>query len=127
MPKMTWVDRKHHELLFHLRSPVLNFSIMIHPLPGKEIPLEVILERCCGTDVHVCFCLCKKESASAPKGCEISGEKKNRNYQLILLDEVIFRTIKPSNRLMLELMARGGMRIQREWMLALLYGLKILD
>jgi integrase/recombinase XerD len=28
-----------------------------------------------------------------------------------VLDEVIFRTIKPRNRLMLELMARGGMRI----------------
>ena len=27
------------------------------------------------------------------------------------MDEVIFRTIKPRNRLMLELMARGGMRI----------------
>jgi len=28
-----------------------------------------------------------------------------------VVDEVIFRTIKPRNRLMLELMARGGMRI----------------
>ncbi len=28
-----------------------------------------------------------------------------------IVDEVIFRTIKPRNRLMLELMARGGMRI----------------
>src|SRR4030042_5419647 len=28
-----------------------------------------------------------------------------------VMDEVIFRTIKPRNRLMLELMARGGMRI----------------
>jgi site-specific recombinase XerD len=27
------------------------------------------------------------------------------------LDEIIFRTVKPRNRLMLELMARGGMRI----------------
>ncbi len=27
------------------------------------------------------------------------------------MDEVIFRTVKPRNRLMLELMARGGMRI----------------
>ena len=28
-----------------------------------------------------------------------------------VMDEIIFRTIKPRNRLMLELMARGGMRI----------------
>jgi hypothetical protein len=28
------------------------------------------------------------------------------------VDEVIFRTSKPRNRLMLELMARGGMRIK---------------
>jgi integrase/recombinase XerD len=28
-----------------------------------------------------------------------------------VVDEVIFRTIKPKNRLILELMARGGMRI----------------
>jgi len=28
-----------------------------------------------------------------------------------LVDEIIFRTTKPSNRLILELMARGGMRI----------------
>ncbi|MGZ3745005.1 MAG: tyrosine-type recombinase/integrase [Pseudobdellovibrionaceae bacterium] len=28
-----------------------------------------------------------------------------------VVDEIIFRTIKPRNRLMLELMARGGMRI----------------
>ena len=28
-----------------------------------------------------------------------------------LVDEIIFRTIKPRNRLILELMARGGMRI----------------
>ena len=27
------------------------------------------------------------------------------------VDEIIFRTIKPRNRLMLELMARGGMRV----------------
>ena len=28
-----------------------------------------------------------------------------------VVDEIIFRTVKPRNRLMLELMARGGMRI----------------
>ncbi len=28
-----------------------------------------------------------------------------------MVDEIIFRTIKPRNRLILELMARGGMRI----------------
>jgi integrase len=28
-----------------------------------------------------------------------------------LIDEIIFRTVKPRNRIMLELMARGGMRI----------------
>ena len=28
-----------------------------------------------------------------------------------VVDEIIFRTIKPRNRLILELMARGGMRI----------------
>ena len=29
----------------------------------------------------------------------------------VVVDEIIFRTIKPRNRLILELMARGGMRI----------------
>ncbi len=28
-----------------------------------------------------------------------------------LVDEIIFRTMKPRNRIMLELMARGGMRV----------------
>ena len=28
-----------------------------------------------------------------------------------VIDEIIFRTVNPRNRLMLELMARGGMRI----------------
>jgi integrase/recombinase XerD len=28
-----------------------------------------------------------------------------------LVDEIIFRTMNPSNRIMLELMARGGMRV----------------
>jgi len=31
-----------------------------------------------------------------------------------MVDEIIFRTTKPRNRLMLELMARGGMRISVE-------------
>jgi site-specific recombinase XerD len=30
-----------------------------------------------------------------------------------VLDEVIFRTTKPRNRLILELMARGGLRISK--------------
>ena len=28
------------------------------------------------------------------------------------VDEIIFRTMKPKNRIMLELMARGGMRVE---------------
>jgi hypothetical protein len=39
------------------------------------------------------------------------GENSLENLEKDTVDEIIFRTRKPRNRLMLELMARGAMRI----------------
>lgn len=41
-------------------------------------------------------------------------ERPPRQWKIVkkdLVDEIIFRTMKPRNRIMLELMARGGMRV----------------
>jgi len=70
MSKLTWVDRKHHELLSPRGARVLNFSTMIHPLSRKEIPMEAILERCCGIDVHkktITACLMVGKPQEKPK------------------------------------------------------------
>jgi len=38
IPKLTWVDQKHHELLSLWGARVLNFSTVIYPLPERRVP-----------------------------------------------------------------------------------------
>ncbi len=64
--------------------------------------------------------ICNNLDAQLPNPCDTPMLKKLfrpgklarwQIHEKETIDEIIFRTIKPRNRLMLELMARGGMRV----------------
>ena len=52
--RLTWVDEKHHTVLPLSGARGSRFYLILYPLLRKEmiIAMELILETCCGVDVH---------------------------------------------------------------------------